>query len=566
MKFIQMLNEASSLQLGDLKKALKKDSKVNAILSKSSTFDSIEDKKAFVSSIKYWIFNNENVREFVRKRDVAGKVHTWNFNDLRKIKPGELTAETFERMKEMVSDLFRDVTAVSNLTVSSSTKKEIAEFVNGNKGYHSLSSFAQKELASIPGIKPTKPIILYRGLLFSEWSLKTRTSYDGTLDKGPGVKFLESIRKGSKIVDLKWDRPSSWSTSKEIAKRFAKYGPASSSFAATMQWLSRESGKKEIDGALGFVISTRMQPEDILLDVNKLQGKLEMAHGDEGEVIVKPGTYTCKIVHKYTPTGEVEVDTTDNGKSEALQKIISALTKIEKIIPDEFADPAIDLSTLNELAAVRDTTTAKKLATNGATTAAIHTYDKVVPLLQDALIDLDGLEISHFVHSDETAKAFTAINELNKFISATQTIMVGNEKKKVSPMNMTGEQFRNAISWPDLARFEREYVVGGRLMSQDAASIITGLGRIVGVDTPTPGQLKQYGTVKQDAIITDVLKRFFLHIGVTAPDGKMDQTKMLVNILRKIHRNRSMFKFLVTIDNTLKELKQPADINTDESR
>ncbi len=561
-----MLNEASALQLGELKKALKKDSKVNVVLSKSSTFDSIEDKKAFVSSIKYWIFNNENVRDFARARAETASFSRWDFDRLKKIKPDELDGKSFESMKDFVSDLFRDVTAVSNLTVSSGAKKEINEFINGNRGYHNLSSHTQKELSSIPGLKPNKPIVLYRGLLFGEWSLQNRTSYGGTLVKGEGIKFLESVRKGSKIVDLNWGRASSWSTSKEIATRFAKYGPAPSSFAATMQMLSRESKNKEIDGAMGFVISTRMQPEDVLLDVSRLYGKLKMAHGDEDEVIVKPGTYTCKIVHKYTPTGEVDVVANDEGKSESLQKIIYQLSSIEKIIPDEFEGIVGDRASYSHVAILRDASLAKKLATNGATTAGLHAYDKTMPLLKDVLMDFDQLDITHFAHSDNAVKSFNILKDLNSTISSTQTIVVNGDKKKISPMNMSGERYRNAGSWPDLGAFEREYMVGGRLKSQDSASLITGIARIVGVDTPTPAQLKQYGNVKQDAIILEVMNRFFSYIDISAPEEKVDQTKMFVNVLRKIHRNKSMFEFLSQIDRKLKALKQPVDINISELR
>jgi hypothetical protein len=161
---------------------------------------------------------------------------------------------------------------------------------------------------------------------------------------------------------------------------------------------------------------------------------------------------------------------------------------------------------------------------------------------------------------------FTLIKDINKSISTPETIMVGSEKKKISPMNMTAEQFRNSSSWPDLARFEREYLTGGRITSQDAASIITGAAKLVGVDTPSPGQFKQFGAVRQEALILEVMKKFIGYLGVSVPEDKMEVSKTFVNLLRKIHRNRSVFYFLASIDKKLKELKQPADINTDESR
>ena len=569
MKFLQVLNEASSLQLGDLKKAIKKDDKVNVILSKTISLDDIKDKSAFVNSLKYWLFNNENVRSFVRSRAESGKIDKWSFDHLKKLKAGDLNKENLDMMKEFVSDLFRDITAVSNLTVSADTKKEITEFVNGNRGYHKLSTRAQKELASIPGLRPTKPLVLYRGLLFSEYSLTSRTSYDGTLDKGQGLKFLQSIREGGKIVDLKWDRVSSWSQSKEIATRFAKYGPASSSFAATMQWLSRESKKKEIDGALGFVIAARMQPEDILLDVEKLYGRLSMAHSDEREVIVKPGTYTCKIVHKYTPSGEVEVGSSDSSKKQILDRIVADLTKVEKIIPDEYEDLVSSGYSYNRLFILRKDTlaAAKKLATNGATTAVIHSFDKAMPIIRDALVAFDGLGISDFASSDTDTEKFRIVESIFKSVSQKYPVMIDGKKDQKSVFNMSAEDFRVvADPWSEMAQFERQYLVNGRLTSDDAVYIVTSLGNIVGVDTPKPHLLKQSGVTKQETAIQKVIDGFFSYIGISAPDDRIEKAKLMISILRKIVRNSKMMHFLGNLDAALKELKQPANINTNESR
>lgn len=568
MKFLQVLNEASSLQLGDLKKALKKDDRVNAALSKTTTLDDIKDKSAFVSSLKYWIFNNENVRDFVKARAGGGKVDKWSFDHLRKLRADDLDTENLEMIKEFVSDLFRDITAVSNLTVSPSTKKEISDFVNGNDRRHVLSSTAQKELASIPGLKPTKPITVYRGLLFGEHSLKTSKNYDGTLSKGKGLKFLEAIRKGGKVVDLSWDRPSSWSQSKEIATRFAKYGPASSNFAATMQWLRRETNKREIDGELGFVIATRIQPEDVLLDVEKLFGKLNMAHGNEREIIVKPGTYTCKVVHKYTPSGEVSVGDSESPKKQILEKIVQDLLKVEKIIPDEYDDlvNTDHIPSWNKISILRDAPLAKKLATNGVTTAAVHSFDKAMPILRDAVIDFDQLELSHFATSESDRSAFEMIKGIVSAISEKVDIMVDGKKQSKSVANVSGEAYRSMDSWGELSAFERDYLSRGRITTDDAAYFITGLGTIVGVDTPKPHLLRQSGAAKQEPIVQSVMDGFFSLMGISAPEDRTEKAKMMITILRKINRNRRMMEFLGNLDILLKQLKQPASINTSESR
>jgi len=71
-----------------------------------------------------------------------------------------------------------------------------------------------------------------------------------------------------------------------------------------MKWLNT---KGKIDGKLGVIIATRAKPQDVVVDLSKVDlGYVQ--HGDESEMILKPGNYVTKIVTILTPEGEISVD------------------------------------------------------------------------------------------------------------------------------------------------------------------------------------------------------------------------------------------------------------------
>ena len=295
---LKLLQEASTLGINSLKKEMLKDKRISAIFKKNLSLDDIEDKEAFLATLKYWVLNNDSVKNFVASRQNVKDVDLGTFAGYRKMRGKDLTQDNLKWLSEFIQDIFKEYSSVEKGVMSPGLKKELRDWFNASGRYYNLPSWAQRELMSIPSIRPKKRIIVYRGLLFSEGSLEERKLYDGTLEVGNGLEFLRSIKKGTREVDLKWDRPSSWSHGKAVAERFAQFGPASSNFAATFQWLDRAMSKKHIDGALGFVIATFARPEDILIDTDLMRSQLETTHGSEGEVILKAGTYSSRIVKK----------------------------------------------------------------------------------------------------------------------------------------------------------------------------------------------------------------------------------------------------------------------------
>lgn len=184
-------------------------------------------------------------------------------------------------------------------------KKELVAWVHNNSNIRRLSQEAQAELKWVGhDARPQAPLKLYRGLLFSAWQFKTD---ERSLEHPKNARiFLEALKHGHTTFTMTYQNASSWSDRQDIADRFAKHSPATSEMGAMMNWL--HNANKFIDRELGLVISATIPPEDILVDISKVNLGW-MVHGDEGEFIVRSGaTIQVTIEHIYLPTGEISVD------------------------------------------------------------------------------------------------------------------------------------------------------------------------------------------------------------------------------------------------------------------
>lgn len=559
MKLLPLLQEASSLALADLKKAMQKDKRVALIFKKDSTVDQVEDKEKFLSTIKFFLLNNENVRKFVASRDNIKEVSVRELGNWRKLRGSELDKDKFEWLKDFVKQLFKEHGSVVKGTISRDARKAVDEFVNSNtRGRRYLSPWVQKELESIPGIRPEKRVLLYRGILFSEYSLKDRERYDGTLEKGEGLKFLSTIRKGGRVVDLEWDNVSSWSTSKEVARRFAMFGPAESQHGAMMDWFQRGIQKRHIDGALGFVISTYAKPEDVLVDVNAYNTTMHHQHGNEGEMILKPGTYLARVVEKHTVDGEVDPDNPEADASES--PAIKAIEKIKNFdfdLPEE-ANIGLNPISISDLFR-RDVTDFKKLFTNSTTTKAMHAFDKLMTFYKKELSDLtdDEVRADKFVYDEKASKAVAKLKELMKFFNSdvTHSKFVSDENKRGrgKKFQLSSDEYRSTVKAHDLAGIEKHLLTTGRISDRVVTNSLRSLGRNLGVEVPS--NLHQMGAAKQEPVIQSVIDAFYKKIGVDKPADKTESIKGAINLLKKAYRNARILGDLKELHEILGELK-----------
>lgn len=288
------LNEAQSFVPEDVKEKIKKDPRVAMILKKDAKFADLKDPKEFFATIKNLFLNNPQIIKYEKDTESFSD-WGWGFKDLRKVKPEDFKAEHFEKLYDDMQSFFKQVGKREKLMVSTDVKKAIEEWINtSGRHNHSFSKDEMAEIDSIPGLKPDKPIKLYRGLLWKKYHMSK---------DGDGRKFIQAMRKGTDIVDYTNDVPESWTLSQNVANKFATAGPAGSEFSAMMNWLSR--GEDKIEGELGAIVAILAKPEDILVDLSKVGNKLNTQYEWEDEVVLKPGKYVAKIVKLYNKKGEL---------------------------------------------------------------------------------------------------------------------------------------------------------------------------------------------------------------------------------------------------------------------
>jgi hypothetical protein len=566
MKLIQLLQEASDLSLDDLKKAMTKDKRVAMIFSKDLKLEDIEDKAAFLKTLKYYLFNNQNVLSFVKSRSNGNTALSADaFARFRKLTPEDLTETRLEFIQVLVQTVFKEHVTTQKGTISKYAKKDIEEWVNANSGYHDLRKSTQDELMSIPGIRPDHKIVVYRGVLFAEHSLKERERYDGTMEKGNGLKFLEMIRDGGKTVDLEWAKPSAWTTSKDVAEKFAKYGPAESNFAATLQWLERGSKKAAIDGALGYVVSTLADPKDILIDLQMYNATIKSQHGSESEVILKPGTYLARVVKKFTVKGEVDPALPDEDVSELpAAKAVGVVKELKTAtdLPDETSilDEYKDKWRYDAGDLLANMPAFKKLATTGTTTSVNHAFDKLMKIYNENLSHLsdDDIRADKFASNPQVRKNVDKLKDLiGRFtdqVSHSKFSTPENRQAKGKTHLLSGEEYRQTITPHDIRQLERDLLTRGAVTSSDTARYLQSIAAAVGTQVPSVSHFAQRGAAKQKPVIDSVVDHFYSKLGVDKPGDESEALKGMINIIKKASRNYQMLKLIKSTHDLMGDL------------
>ena len=531
MKFIQsltLIQESSALILPDLKKVMQKDKRVAPFLKRDSTFADLEDPKVSLETLKFYMLNNPNVIAHVKSRFGVGKnnLSKWDLDQFRKAP--NLEEKQFDLLKMIVQDIFKDHASLSRGTLSSDAMKELRSWANSSGRYYNLTDSTQRELATVEALKPTKPIVLYRGLLFMEHDFRARTEYD-TKDAN-GIRFAKAIRANKKEVDLEWDRPSSWSKDKNVAQRFAMYGPASSNFMATVQMLSR---KGAIDGKVGYVVSMLVDPKDVLIDFERANATIGQFE-NEAEVIVKPGKYHCRIVKKFTPDGEVEIVTDDSETKIAIEQIGEILKEVSKIKTTE-------LDAITNLAADKAWSTPdflrlmqadafEKAAVNSTTTMVLHLHDQLIAAAKKISPLMKKVSRDVVASNEEFATIYKMATD---FIS-----VIGKSAEAES-----AEAYRKTIKSYDVD-FEGAVMTRNSFFDKEEVTKFKKLGDHLGVEPPSKTHVHQTTKAKQSAYIDSVIRSFFAHIGVDAPEDIIERKSSFINILKKATRNHIVAKMI----------------------
>lgn len=567
MKLLRMLQEASSLSIPDVKKAIQKDYRVKFILQKEVSLDSDlkdKDKDMFLETIKFYVFNNPEIQSFVASRANIKDISKAMFDSLRKIKnASELTQMKLEDISNIIKTIFKEYNAVEKASMTTELRKELKDWFNtSGRYYYDLPNWAKKELDSLP-IKPDKRVLVYRGVLFKKSALEERTKYDGTLDVGNGLKFLRSIREDKRTVDLDWDRPSSWTKNKEVAERFAKYGAAQTSVGATLQWLNREREDRKIDGEIGFVISMYVKPEDVLIDTDKFKATFHMQHGDEAEVIVKPGQYLTRIVKKYTVKGEVDPEESTESSSSVISELLpKIITFNEKFnIPEDLIE-ATSISSMSFYPGpadlISDSSKFKKLAIRGTTTQVMHMFDQLLNFYRDNFSKLskDEFRIDKFSDNESQAKIASQLKLFQETFS--ESIRTKDGSKPL--YNLSAEDLRRSIIARDVNAIEPALLTGQRITQTAGGDTISSLAKALKTKIPSSARPHMFGADKQQAMLSDIVDAFYkkLDIDINNEESSSDKNRKFINILKIVYKNWQMIGKLERIKKIMREIVENA--------
>jgi hypothetical protein len=152
---------------------------------------------------------------------------------------------------------------------------------------------------AVPDIRPSQPVLLFRGMLFQKWQFEPKYG-EHAKSASP---IANALMAGREHLMIESENCSSWTFSKNIAMNFATSRAAQSQYDAMMQWMH---SKGKINGKRGVIIATRALPDDIVVDLSKVDIG-HVAHGDESEMILVPGKGLVRILTIMTPEGQISV-------------------------------------------------------------------------------------------------------------------------------------------------------------------------------------------------------------------------------------------------------------------
>lgn len=194
-----------------------------------------------------------------------------------------------------IKSLFTDrVVPLLNLK----TKAKITLSKDARKWLESYKSFPRRKPPSaeifeqLTRFRPKETKAYYRGIQFK--------------DKGERDAFVETALGGKPFVFYSEDL-SSWSTSKEVATRFATLPAATSEIGNLIGLFSKAKTGKPYTGHGGYVIMARVRPEDILVDYGHPDIPSFGSYGTEAEAIVLPYR---KLVGKVVASWGTEAEET----------------------------------------------------------------------------------------------------------------------------------------------------------------------------------------------------------------------------------------------------------------
>jgi hypothetical protein len=524
---------------------MKKDKRVNVIFAKSPQLDEVKDPVEFVKTIRYYLLNNRNVLAFVKSRNGASsRVSNWWLKSARQIKPEHLTQAGLNDIVEVVSDVFRDLTTVTNVTISGDTMSSLWHWLDKQAGYRGdLSHTAVREFLTIPSIRPDVPVRLYRGLTFDERSLQEQPDGNGKMSVGSGLKFLRSIRQGKRVADAEWEQATMWTRNREEARAAA---------FSENRW---EQDRKKISGKLGFLVSVLAKPSDIIVDTSMLGPKVKH---DPPTVVLKAGSYTVRVVNKWTPDGEVDPTETVDQSSEGAA-VAESITMFAHVFKPPFPDP--DFITMDRgVLGAKGQESFLQLIKPETTAKIIKSYDTVRDYYNEHIKHVTEDELNSMAGDPQYGAAVQVLKELHASMehkvqhpTERDTRYSGDRKKYVPRFELNGKD-----TWDGDKSFSLRMIIPfmvnfKRITQWNTSNLINDLAKLAGL--PIISNLHQKAGKIQQEQLEVAINGFFKLIGEPVPEDKAAMAHRIAEVVRTAERNAVMLQNLWSIRQSLDRLK-----------
>lgn len=536
MKLLQQLSEAANIPLDQLKDKMKKDPRVKMVFQRSLNLDELKDPVEFVKTIHFYIFNNPKVREWVAARgDRRDFSKQWVKKLANLTNPTRKMDQTdLDWLQELVKALFKDVTYVQKNDLSKRAAEGLHAFVNGNR--NRLDAYDAREIESL-NLKSSGPVTLYLGLLFDEKSLRP----DSYLGYGHGLKFLQSIREGKRIVDLEYDTPTLWTKDKDRALLQALYG-SDSSWRRKADAADAEGKIGKHKGQLAFVISTLASPDDVVVDLSLLGDATGWPPKDGiaySSVILKPGKHVSRIVSRHTPEGEVDPLGAPTEETADLDHIKQLLTMFGRLLKLPF--PKVEYEDMSRFTYSPEVMSQLKMLTDP------EVKEKVGKLLNATLSfykkHLQGLDFSKLAgQSKEQEAAYQALRTIvDQLETGVRHRAYANpasprlsERKagyvRFSDLD-TGDQLLTAEVHDSKAEALAAVIASQKRWTQwDVQHILHGLAEIANPSITFPDKLHLTSWKQQKPFVDAAVDGFYQVIGRPKPESHLQQAKDFLEV------------------------------------
>jgi len=549
MQFLQQLDEAANIPVDVLKDKMKKDPRVKQVFQRALNVDELKDPAEFIRTLRYYIFSNPQVRAHVDQRADARDVSKHWWKRIAATKPtDELKQIDLDWLQNLVKDIFKDVGQVQKGDLSKRAHDVL--HVAFSRHFH-IDAYTARELGSL-NLKPSRPITVYHGFHFDERSLKAG---DNFLSYGTGLKFLKSIREGTRVVDLDLDDYTAWTKDRDSALRSALYGRDDS-------WRGMDSNpekKLSRHGAeLGFVVSTLAEPEDVVVDMQKFGEKNywpQEAHHSYNTVILKPGKRLARVVSKHTKAGEVDPTATEQGAAnlDALQDQLSLFAKVLKL---PFAE--IDYRDLSWGTGAQGRLEQIKLLLDPAIKEKIgKLLNSALSYFKKYLADLDLAQLT--AAAGANSEAYNVIKQLHAifdegiahpaYADPNSPQRRGREAGYVKIKDLaSGDQLLTSRAYDMRANELADIVARQKRWTQwNINGVVGDLARVVRPGLKLPEKLHLTGWKVQGPLLADAVTGFFQLIDEPVPATHAEQAKRIREVANEASRTAAAATFLQKI-------------------